>query len=117
MKSIYLIFFKPFLYGLMSVIIFSACNSTFYQAASAASKDVNQSNNERYGSGSYSDATSGYSELAPQYSRINKLFDSGSITSSQRDSRKSKLNSAYKKYKDGNISYSDYKNIEDEVTN
>lgn len=100
-----------------TTLIFSGCNSKIYQATSAASKEVNESNTQRYGSGSYSDAASGYSKLTPQYSRINKLYDDGEITASERDTRKRKLNTAYKKYNDGQISHSEYKKIEGECIN
>ena len=111
------LFTKQFSFILLFVFALYSCDSKLYQAAVSAADDVESSTTERYGSGSYSDALTGYSQLAPQYSKINKLYDEGKITSSERDSRKRRLNNAYKDYKNKEISYSSYKKVVDEVVN
>ena len=75
---------------------------------------MNDQFDSRYGRGSFSDTNQGSnnldktSALAPYYSRINKLYEDGKITYTERNRRKSELNRAYDNWKNGYISQSLY---------
>jgi len=108
---------KTLKFALLFVVIITinGCSSQFYQIAQSAYQDVVDSDNNRYGTGSMSDANN-YPDLAPWLSQINKMCDSGIISVEERDKRKTYLIQSYNEYKGGKISPVEFEKIKKSLT-